>query len=66
MQVCVDPRPSYHSIDAGRSPDSGAGGSYRLISAVGTRAAADRLHIAATYWVSIDGADRRTDGRTDT
>jgi len=52
--------------DAARAPlRSGAGGRHRSISAVGARAAVNQLYVAAVYWLSIDGTDRRTYGQTD-
>ena len=53
---------SDQSIDAGRSTSSGTRGSYRLISAARFLAAVNELHVAAAYWLSIDGTDGRTDG----
>jgi len=63
---------SDHSIDAGHSPSSGAGG-YLSVSAARAQAAASGRHQSIvdkqetgsmSLPLSIDGTDGRTDGRT--
>jgi len=43
---------------------SGASRKYTSTSVAGVWAVANQLHVAAAYWLSIDGTDRRTDRRT--
>ena len=57
----VHPSPSCHNMTL-PALCSGAGGSYRSISADRVRTAANQLHVAA----AVDRRDRQTDGRMDT
>jgi len=61
---------SAHSIDAARCRAVAPAERYRSIDVCrprpGCGKAAAELHVAAAYWLSIDGRDRQTDGQTDT